>query len=108
MTDEKNPSMWANFTIDAIEETGRIIVSSCYCNFQNYWGACGCCFKEFLTTLDMDYVAKNVGMKVYHEELDVYKIDKIFELFWDEFWIPFMEHLKTELQTQQVKIFPIK
>lgn len=52
---------WADITIDAKEKTGRIQIASDFGSWQNYWGACGCPFKEFLTKLDMHYFAGKVG-----------------------------------------------
>lgn len=52
---------WADITIDSRETTGRIQIASDFGSWQNYWGACGKSFKEFLTTLDMHYFAGKVG-----------------------------------------------
>jgi hypothetical protein len=53
--------IWADITIDASENTGRIQIASDYGSWQYYWGACGCAFKEFLCGLDKHYVAGKFG-----------------------------------------------
>ncbi|NDV94852.1 hypothetical protein D0T84_07960 [Dysgonomonas sp. 521] len=52
---------WADITLDYKDKTGRIQIASDYGSWQNYWGACGCSFKEFLTKIDMWYFAGKVG-----------------------------------------------
>jgi hypothetical protein len=52
---------WADITIDANGTTGRIQIASDYGSWQNYWGACGKSFKEFLCGLDKHYVAGKFG-----------------------------------------------
>lgn len=52
---------WADITIDAKEETGRIQIASDYGAWQFYWGSCGMPFKEFLASLDKHYVAGKFG-----------------------------------------------
>ena len=53
--------MWADITIDANKETGRIQIASDYGSWQNYWGSCGKPFKLFLQSLDKYYVAGKFG-----------------------------------------------
>lgn len=48
---------WADITIDAKGNTGRISISSDYGDWAYYWGSCGCPFKEFLCGLDLGYVS---------------------------------------------------
>jgi hypothetical protein len=52
---------WADITIDAKEQTGRIQIASDFGSYQNYWGACGCNFKDFLAKLDIEYAAGKFG-----------------------------------------------
>lgn len=52
---------WADITIDHNGSTGRIQIASDYGSWQNYWGACGCEFKKFLTQLDIHYTAGKFG-----------------------------------------------
>jgi len=52
---------WADITVDADANTGRIQIASDYGSWENYWGACGCPFKEFLIGLDMHYAAGKFG-----------------------------------------------
>lgn len=54
-------SYWADITIDSKGTTGRLQIASDYGSWQYYWGACGCPFKEFLTQLDIGYVAGKFG-----------------------------------------------
>lgn len=61
LRDKTSGMYWADITIDAKETTGRIQIASDFGSWQNYWGACGCSFKEFLTKLDMEYFAGKVG-----------------------------------------------
>ncbi|MDQ4121697.1 MAG: hypothetical protein M3209_09655 [Acidobacteriota bacterium] len=48
---------WADITIDANGEKGRIQIASDYGDWQHHWIACGMPFKQFLTQLGIDYVA---------------------------------------------------
>lgn len=48
---------WANITIDDLGTSGRVQIASDFGDWQYYWSSCGCPFKEFLTRLNMDYVA---------------------------------------------------
>ena len=57
----RNRSTWADITIDAKEETGRIQIASDYGHWQFYWGSCGLPFKKFLISLDRHYVAGKFG-----------------------------------------------
>ncbi len=50
-------SGWADITIDANGEKGRIQIASDYGSYQHFWSSCGCGFKQFLTQLNLDYVA---------------------------------------------------
>ncbi|QIK61261.1 hypothetical protein G7050_16020 [Dysgonomonas sp. HDW5A] len=52
---------WADITLDYSDKAGRIQIASDYGNWQNYWGACGSSFKEFLTKLDIYYAAGKFG-----------------------------------------------
>lgn len=52
---------WADITIDARQNTGRIQIASDNGSFQYYWGACGEPFKEFLIGLGKDYAAGKFG-----------------------------------------------
>ncbi|RPD45477.1 hypothetical protein DNI29_19035 [Hymenobacter sediminis] len=54
---------WADITIDACGTTGRINISSDYGNWSNYWGACGCPFKQFLSQIGYDYAASKFGVE---------------------------------------------
>lgn len=57
----RNKYTWADITIDANGNTGRIQIASDYGSWQNYWGSCGKSFKEFLLHLDKHYVAGKFG-----------------------------------------------
>jgi hypothetical protein len=59
---------WADITIDAKDKTGRIQIASDYGDWQYYWGACGCPFKQFLTELGIDYVAGKFGEGSHFDE----------------------------------------
>jgi hypothetical protein len=52
---------WADITIDASERAGRIQIASDFGDYQNYWGACGSSFKDFLCQIDIDYAANKFG-----------------------------------------------
>lgn len=51
---------WADITLDVYEHSGRLSISSDYGDWACYWGASGP-FKEFLTKLNIDYVAGKFG-----------------------------------------------
>lgn len=48
---------WADITIDARDESGRIQIASDFGDWQFYWTHCGKPFKEFLMGLDINYTA---------------------------------------------------
>lgn len=52
---------WANITIDAAEEHGRIQIASDYGDWQNFWSHCGGPFRDFLAQLEIGYVAGKFG-----------------------------------------------
>lgn len=52
---------YADITIDAKDNTGRISISSDFGTWSYFWGACGEEFKPFLTGLDIDYAAGKFG-----------------------------------------------
>ncbi|WP_281991224.1 hypothetical protein [Aquimarina aggregata] len=52
---------WADITIDASGNQGRIQIASDFGNWQNYWSACGMPFKDFLKKLNIGYFASKVG-----------------------------------------------
>lgn len=52
---------WADISVDANGKQGRITIASDFGSWQNYWGACGSNFKEFLCGLDQHYVAGKFG-----------------------------------------------
>lgn len=56
-----NEFAWADITIDASGNKGRISIASDYGSWQNYWGACGESFKQFLQGLNIDYAANKFG-----------------------------------------------
>lgn len=56
-----NDLAWADINIDANGTQGRIQIASDYGSWQNFWGACGCSFNEFLAGLNIDYFAGKVG-----------------------------------------------
>lgn len=58
---------WADISIDAAEEHGRISVSSDYGNFANFWSHCGGPFKPFLASLDIGYFAGKIGMNKWFD-----------------------------------------
>ena len=53
--------VWADITIDANEKAGRLQIASDYGSWQYYWGSCGLNFKDFLISLNIDYVANKFG-----------------------------------------------
>ena len=67
---------WADITIDANGHTGRISIASDYGSWQNYWGACGSDFKDFLGRLNEDYVANKFDVK---EQVDVEATVKLWK-----------------------------
>lgn len=48
---------WADITIDASGNAGRIQIASDYGSWQNYWNSCGSDFKDFLGRINQDYAA---------------------------------------------------
>lgn len=52
---------WADVTIDSQGTKGRIQIASDYGSYQNYWGACGTNFKDFLSRLNIEYAADKFG-----------------------------------------------
>jgi len=56
-----NEMYWADINIDANGTQGRIQIASDFGNWQNFWGACGTSFYEFLAKLNIDYFAGKVG-----------------------------------------------
>jgi hypothetical protein len=52
---------WADITIDAAEEHGRIQIASDWGNWSFFWSHCGGPFKDFLPGLDIGYVAGKFG-----------------------------------------------
>lgn len=50
-------SAWANITIDAADEYGRLQIASDYGDWQHFWSHCGGPFKKFLPKLEIGYVA---------------------------------------------------
>ncbi|UYZ60166.1 hypothetical protein [Hymenobacter latericus] len=59
----KSGFYWADITIDANPHGGRIQIASDYGTWQNYWGATGGDFKEFLAKLNHDYAASKFGVE---------------------------------------------
>lgn len=66
---------WADINIDANGKTGRIQIASDYGDWQYYWGACGCDFKQFLSQLDIHYMAGKMGAG------KCFDIDKTLQLY---------------------------
>lgn len=69
---------WANVTLDYDGEKGRVQIASDYGTWSNYWGSCGCSFKEFLTRIDMYYFAEKVNESEWFDSdatLEVIKKD---------------------------------
>ncbi len=58
---------WADITIVASGESGRIQIASDFGDWQNFWSHCGMSFKKFLLKVDMDYVARKFGAKNYFD-----------------------------------------
>lgn len=54
---------WADITVDAAGEQGRIQIASEFGDWQYFWSSCGVPFKTFLEGLEMDYVARKFGAK---------------------------------------------
>lgn len=52
---------WADITVDHNGSKGRISIASDFGSYQNYWGACGCSFKEFLCKIGIHYAAEKFG-----------------------------------------------
>ena len=59
------PAGWANITIDASEQQGRISIASSHGNWSNYWGHCRMPFEEFLCGINMEYAADKFGCGSY-------------------------------------------
>lgn len=57
----KSGMYWADITIDAGEKGGRIMIASDFGTWQNYWSSPGDSFKQFLMSLNMEYVADKFG-----------------------------------------------
>lgn len=57
----KTSTIWADITIDNLENTGRIQIASDFGNWCYYWGSCGESFKKFLTQLDIGYLSNKFG-----------------------------------------------
>lgn len=66
---------WADITIDAHDRGGRISIASDYGNWQNYWGAAGSDFKQFLGEISEHYAASKFGAEPW---IDVDKSIKEF------------------------------
>ena len=58
---------WADISIDAAEQHGRISVSSDWGNFANFWSHCGRPFKEFLAEIDIGYFAGKIKMNEWFD-----------------------------------------
>jgi len=58
---------WADITIDATGESGRIQIASDFGSWQNFWSHCGMPFKSFLLKVDMDYVARKFSAKSFFD-----------------------------------------
>jgi hypothetical protein len=58
---------WAKVIIDANGEHGHLVVTSDFGDWQFSWSFCGMPFKEFLTTIAVDYVANKFRTKDYFE-----------------------------------------
>lgn len=67
---------WADITVDAKDKTGRIQIASDYGDWQYYWGACGSSFKQFLTELNMEYVAGKFGEGRHFDIAATIKLNK--------------------------------
>lgn len=67
---------WADITLDSGENAGRLSISSDYGHWANYWGACGKGFKEFLISLNIDYVASKIGESRYFDAPGTIKVYK--------------------------------
>lgn len=59
---------WADIIVDDQDKRGRIQIASDYGSWQNYWGDCGCSFKEFLTKIDIGYFAGKVGEQDWFDQ----------------------------------------
>jgi hypothetical protein len=69
---------WADITIDAQGETGRISIASDFGNWSNYWGSCGMPFKDFLSKIDIGYASNKFGAS------DFFDLDQTIKLLNDE------------------------
>ncbi len=85
---------WADITLDCGEKSGRIQIASDYGTWQNYWGCCGCSFKEFLTRLDVEYTAGKFRARNAEDR----EITPQFKRFWNEAWAVFIEQIKSEIK----------
>ncbi len=61
LRDKTSGMYWADITVDAHENTGRIQIASDFGDYQYYWGSCGRPFKEFLTRLNIVYASSKFG-----------------------------------------------
>jgi hypothetical protein len=55
--------------------TGEILINSSFGSWANYWGACGCPFKEFLQKISFDYAFT----KFMGNDLEVFDEDRTIE-----------------------------
>lgn len=75
----RHPSgmFWADITIDANKNGGRISIASDFGNYSNYWGAAGCDFKQFLGEISIDYAADKFDADRWFDHqatLELYRI----------------------------------
>lgn len=74
---ETTIASWADITIDSPGiGSGRIMIASDYGDWQNYWGAVGGSFKEFLTRIDKHYVAGKFGANRWFDQKATVKFMK--------------------------------
>jgi hypothetical protein len=58
-------SGWADISIDDNDKAGRISIASDWGSWEYYWGSCGSSFKEFISSLNIHYVACKFGEDKY-------------------------------------------
>lgn len=67
---------WADINVDAKDKTGRIQIASDYGDWQFYWSSCGSTFKQFLTELNIEYVAGKFGEGRHFDITRTIKLNK--------------------------------
>lgn len=65
---------WANITLDAGHESGRLSIASDWGTWSYYWGSCGETFSKFLSSLDIEYMARKFNEANYVDVLSTIRL----------------------------------